>query len=145
MYKPDPRLPPDQQMLPTHAKKMQQELWEKEGKTPTAYDREFAPLAVRSDESAPDVSSPEQEQTSAAPEDNTLTAEPTASWPLQSPRSPELVRPGTSGTNYSTMPKVQTAPPITMPTPQRVQPALSPPPPKEDEKVEKGCGCCIVM
>lgn len=145
MYKPDPRLPPDQQMLPTHAKKMQQELWEKEGKTPTAYDREFAPLAVRSDESIPDVSSPEQEQTSAAPEDNTLTAEPTPSWPLQSPRSPEPVRPGTSGTNYSTMPKVQTAPPIAMPTPQRVQPALSSPPPQEDDKVEKGCGFCIVM
>ena len=28
MYKPDPRLPPDQQMLPTHAKRLQQEQWE---------------------------------------------------------------------------------------------------------------------
>ncbi|KAL9125835.1 MAG: hypothetical protein Q9217_005021 [Psora testacea] len=32
MYKPDPRLPPDQQILPTHAKRLQQEQWEKAGK-----------------------------------------------------------------------------------------------------------------
>jgi len=41
MYKPDPRLPPDQQMLPTHAKRMMQEQWEKDGKTGTAYDRDL--------------------------------------------------------------------------------------------------------
>ncbi|KAM3419197.1 hypothetical protein BST61_g5141 [Cercospora zeina] len=41
MYKPDPRLPPDQQMIPTHAKRMMQEQWEKEGKTGTIYDRDF--------------------------------------------------------------------------------------------------------
>lgn len=41
MYKPDPRLPPDQQMLPTHAKRLQQEQWEKEGRVGTAYDRDF--------------------------------------------------------------------------------------------------------
>ena len=29
MYKPDPRLPPDQQLLPTHAKRLQEEQWEK--------------------------------------------------------------------------------------------------------------------
>lgn len=28
MYKPDPRLPPEQQLLPTHAKRLQQEQWE---------------------------------------------------------------------------------------------------------------------
>ncbi|KAL1999546.1 hypothetical protein VTN02DRAFT_4370 [Thermoascus thermophilus] len=50
MYKPDPRLPPDQQILPTHARRMQQEQWEKEGKTPDAYDREFAPISIRPDE-----------------------------------------------------------------------------------------------
>ena len=47
MYKPDPRLPPEQQMLPTHAKRMLQEQWEKEGRmsgTGTAYDRDFRPL-----------------------------------------------------------------------------------------------------
>ncbi|KAL8743467.1 MAG: hypothetical protein Q9190_004183 [Brigantiaea leucoxantha] len=32
MYKPDPRLPPDQQILPTHAKRLQQEQMERERK-----------------------------------------------------------------------------------------------------------------
>lgn len=140
MYKPDPRLPPDQQMLPTHAKKMQQEQWEKEGKTPTAYDREFAPLAVRPDE----PSTSEIKDEAAITDGNNLVAKSGSSWPLQPPRSPEPARPGTSGTNYSTMPKVQTAPQITLPTAQRVHEDF-PPPPHEDEKVEKGCGCCIVM
>lgn len=29
MYKPDPRLPPEEQLLPTHAKRLQQEQWER--------------------------------------------------------------------------------------------------------------------
>ncbi|EKG17127.1 hypothetical protein MPH_05699 [Macrophomina phaseolina MS6] len=41
MYKPDPRLPPEQQMLPTHAKRMAQEQWEKEGKVGNIYDKDF--------------------------------------------------------------------------------------------------------
>ncbi|KAF2156736.1 hypothetical protein K461DRAFT_289117 [Myriangium duriaei CBS 260.36] len=44
MYKPDPMLPPDQQILPTHAKKIMQEQWAKEGKTGDAYDRNFNQL-----------------------------------------------------------------------------------------------------
>lgn len=44
MYKPDPRLPPDQQMLPTVAKRLQQEAWEKEGKFGNAYDSSFRPM-----------------------------------------------------------------------------------------------------
>lgn len=143
MYKPDPRLPPDQQMLPTHAKKMQQEQWEKEGKTPTAYDREFAPLAVRPDEPV-SVPTTEMKNEAATTDGDNLAADSGSPWPLQPPRSPEPARPGTSGTNYSTMPKVQTAPQIALPPPQRVQQNM-PPSPQEDEKVEKGCGCCIVM
>ena len=45
MYKPDPRLPPDQQMLPTHAKRMMQEQWEKEGIAGTTYDRDLRPIS----------------------------------------------------------------------------------------------------
>ncbi|OKL60570.1 hypothetical protein UA08_04128 [Talaromyces atroroseus] len=145
MYKPDPRLPPDQQLLPTHAKRMQQEQWEKEGKTPTAYDREFAPLAVRpDDELVPVPSETEKKDTSDTRNTDFLPSGSPSTWPLQPPKSPEPVRPGTSGTNYSTMPKVQTTPPIVLPSPQRLQASI-PPPPEEPEKVEKGCGCCIVM
>ncbi|KAF6237069.1 hypothetical protein HO173_004536 [Letharia columbiana] len=65
MYKPDPRLPPEEQLLPTHAKRLQQEQWERAQKEsqqrmreveaqqrkhhhqkPTAQlPREFSPLA----------------------------------------------------------------------------------------------------
>ncbi|TKX23496.1 hypothetical protein C1H76_4566 [Elsinoe australis] len=41
MYKPDPMLPPDQQILPTHAKKIMQEQWAREGKTGDTYDKNF--------------------------------------------------------------------------------------------------------
>jgi hypothetical protein len=143
MYKPDPRLPPEQQMLPTHAKRMQQEMWEKEGKTPSMYDREFGPLAVRPDEQ-PRVHSPVKVE-SESPSQETRSDTPTESpaWPLRSLRSPELTnRPGTSGTNYSTMPKVQNTPPIGISMPQKVQQLPVAP---EPEKEDKGCGCCIVM
>lgn len=145
MYKPDPRLPPDQQILPTHAKRLQQKQWEEEGKTPSAYDREFAPLAVRPDELPRPVTEPDREEPEVQAEDSTAadsTGQPPA-WPLKSPKSPEPPRPGTSGTNYSTMPKLQNTPPLGFSVSQVVQPRM--PPPEEPEKVEKGCGCCIVM
>lgn len=141
MYKPDPRLPPDQQILPTHAKKMQQEQWAREGKTPTAYDREFAPLAIRPDDPPPPPAESEKPTPSLPVESHEFTP----AWPLQSSRSPEPGRPGTSGTNYSTMPKLQTPPPAVLSVSQKMQPNFPPPPPEEPEKVEKGCGCCVVM
>ena len=49
MYKPDPRLPPDQQIIPTHAKRQQQAQWSEAGAIPTTYDREFSPLAVQTE------------------------------------------------------------------------------------------------
>lgn len=129
MYKPDPRLPPDQQMLPTLAKKMQQEQWEKEGRTPTAYDRDFAPLAVH-----PNDIPPVLPKTEAPPEP-----------PVEEkPKTPEPVppRPNTS-TGYSTMPKVQDTPLMGLtPNPNWNPPVVSA---QEPPKKEKGCGCCIVM
>ncbi|KAJ5679022.1 hypothetical protein N7462_007266 [Penicillium macrosclerotiorum] len=127
MYKPDPRLPPDQQMLPTLAKKMQQEQWEKEGRTPTTYDRDFAPLAVHPDDVPPvPPKVVEQEKVEEPPK----------------AKSPEPPRPNTS-TGYSTMPKVQDTPPMGLtPNPNWNPPVVSAP---EQPKKEKGCGCCIVM
>ncbi|KAJ5172089.1 hypothetical protein N7492_004682 [Penicillium capsulatum] len=128
MYKPDPRLPPDQQMLPTLAKKMQQEQWEKEGRTPTAYDRDFAPLAVHPNDTPP-----------VPPKgDEPLQVEE----PPKPPKSPEPPRPNTS-TGYSTMPKVQDTPPLGLtPNPNWNPPVVSA---QEKPPKEKGCGCCIVM
>ncbi|KAL2014770.1 hypothetical protein VTN00DRAFT_2295 [Thermoascus crustaceus] len=165
MYKPDPRLPPDQQILPTHARRMQQEQWEKEGKTPDAYDREFAPISIRPDEpprvnnnnnddytSNDDSSSPEPENEEKAQEQE--PEKDSSAWPLQAPKEPEPVtrRPSTNGTTsgYSTMPKVQNTPPIGVaPSPKLSQQPTSTQEPSEKDKKkaekEKGCTCCIVM
>ncbi|KAL4952977.1 hypothetical protein BDW69DRAFT_12991 [Aspergillus filifer] len=142
MYKPDPRLPPDQQMLPTHARKLQQEQWAKEGKTPTTYDREFAPLAI-----APDPPRPEDKVVEEAEKGPEPEIPPKTEGLGLLPKSPEPgTRPGTS-TGYSPMPKVQDTPPTGL-TPRFNSSTVvtaQGPPPNEEEKVEKGCGCCIVM
>lgn len=145
MYKPDPRLPPDQQMLPTHAKKMQQEQWAKEGRTPTTYDREFAPLAIGPDSRPPVQPKPEKtddpmevEQEKPLPPQS---PPPVAAPPIASPRPSEPnTRPGTS-TGYSPMPRVQEPPSASL-TPRWSPPVVSAP---EPPKKEKSCGCCIVM
>ncbi|KAL7266925.1 hypothetical protein RUND412_010509 [Rhizina undulata] len=49
-YKPDPSLPPDQQIIPTVAKRLQQEQWERDGVYASVYDKELRPLKVLGDE-----------------------------------------------------------------------------------------------
>ncbi|KAF9885484.1 hypothetical protein FE257_012811 [Aspergillus nanangensis] len=139
MYKPDPRLPPDQQILPTHARKMQQEQWAKEGRTPTTYDREFAPLVIGPD-AAPRVEpkdeKKEEEVIEEKPQLARLPSRPSSSHKANEPST----RPGTS-TGYSPMPRVQDPPPTAL-TPKWSPPMVSA---AEPPKKEKGCGCCIVM
>jgi hypothetical protein len=143
-YRPDPRLPPDQQLLPTVARRLQQEKWEREGKFGNIYDREFRPLT---DEGY--LPSPETTGKSAEKE-----AERLEEWPLKpdarsaTPNS----HPGRTG-SYSTIPKIQEKPlvsPLASPRGQLLQrqdsptvPARMPEPPEEEQK--KGCGCCVVM
>ncbi len=140
MYKPDPRLPPEQQLLPTVAKRLQQEQWEREGKFGNTYDTSFRPL---NDEEFPTpepvVQNTEIETKQADGHDS--------EWPLRNPKSPTLSsgRPGTAGGTggYSTMPKITGMPQVTVPLPSpkpplRVQELL-------EEKQKGGCGCCVVM
>lgn len=135
MYKPDPRLPPDQQMLPTLARKMQQEQWEKEGRAPTTYDRNFAPLAVHPDDAPPVPQKTEEPAANEKPEEK-------VEEPPRPIKSPEPPRPNTS-TGYSTMPKVQDTPPMGLtPNPNWNPPVVTA---REPPKTDKGCGCCIVM
>ncbi|KAH6667839.1 hypothetical protein B0J14DRAFT_173247 [Halenospora varia] len=146
MYKPDPRLPPDQQLLPTVAKRLQQEQWEKEGKFGSLYDTSFRPL---SDEGFPTPILPPEEETK--PEDKSLDPQ----WPLRAPKSPALStgRPGTAGgasprtESYSVMPKLSPKP---TGIPQGVGPLPSPKPPVRvqepaEDSTKGGCGCCVVM
>ena len=143
-YKPDPRLPPDQQLLPTVAKRLQQEKWEQEGKFGNIYDKEFRPLNEES------FSKPPAPTLETAKEGEERQDE----WPLRGEAaSPTLSRPGTS--SYSTMPKIQdsaTKSPLASPKPaqpnemQPTEVTRVPEPPEEpDEKAKGGCGCCVIM
>ncbi|MCJ1368236.1 hypothetical protein MMC16_007378 [Acarospora aff. strigata] len=146
MYKPDPRLPPEQQLLPTHAKRLQQEQWEKEGKYGSTFDKEFAPLAIHTHNGLqPALPLPDDPQVKQKEEEST-------SWPLNTPLSPILSnsRPGTPGTEhgrYSTIPRLQsTPPPGSVTSPKKVQQPTRMHDVMEDEGKKKGgCGCCIVM
>lgn len=165
MYKPDPRLPPDQQMLPTHAKRLAQEQWEKEGKTGSVYDKEFR-LLNATELSPPEPRSPTKESTFSVNGDMRSEKEKpphltvnskwplSASPPLGSPRSiASSQRPGTSGTEhggYSTMPKIPNSSPQQQMAPQS-NPARPSQPirlqeQEEEVKEKQGlCGCCVVM
>jgi hypothetical protein len=137
MYKPDPRLPPDQQLLPTVAKRLQQEQWEKEGKFGNVYDTSFRPLSDEGFHVPPEPP--------AQPEEQQSEEEHPSEWPLRAPKSPALSsgRPGTSG-GYSTMPKISGSA-------QGVGPLPSPKPPirmqepLENEKQKEGGCCCVMM
>ncbi|KAH7032871.1 uncharacterized protein B0I36DRAFT_348024 [Microdochium trichocladiopsis] len=149
-YKPDPRLPPDQQLLPTVAKRLQQEKWESEGKFGNVYDTDFRPLNEHELLKPPELQKPK-----VAPEEPEQNPE----WPLRGEaKSPTIgSRPGTS--SYSTMPKIQDKPQVSpMPSPRIGAPPIQPQPQptaeqrpeplevaEEKKKKEAGCGCCIVM
>jgi hypothetical protein len=151
MYKPDPRLPPDQQLLPTVAKRLAQEQWEKEGKFGNIYDTSFRPL---NDAELPQKHIPPPIMLEPYP--NSID-QPSAEWPLKAPKSPALStgRPGTAGRteSYSVMPKVVPSPHLGstphMGVPQGVGPLPSPKPPTQSQVPEKkekgGCGCCVIM
>ncbi|KAG5919952.1 hypothetical protein E4U42_006379 [Claviceps africana] len=148
-YKPDPRLPPDQQLLPTVAKRLRQEQWEKEGKFGNVYDKDFRPL---NDHSFPRAGEREER---VDQQENHGQAQ-TGDWPLKADaaKSPKQ-------SSYSTMPKISDRPnvgpmaPMTSPkTPcQTPAPATATeshdaePATQSEPKAETkdGCGCCAVM
>lgn len=139
MYKPDPRLPPDQQLLPTVAKRLQQEQWEKEGKFGTAYDTSFRPINDEQFLQQPDTTQQTIEVEQEKDEGN-------GEWPLRGPKSPTTStgRPGTAG-GYSTMPKIVspgTPQGVSLPSPGSAPIRMQLPP---EETKKGGCGCCVVM
>ena len=157
MFKPDPMLPPEQQLLPTYAKRLQQEQWEKEGRSGAAFDKNFNPIAIQQDRDRPAPSSQEEipppksegERGRDAPEVPT-------SWPLTSPQESNSPKTPTSEhAGYRTIPRVHSTPSITGAQSPRLQPPRThsniqkplelEPLKMEDNKKERGCGCCIVM
>lgn len=161
MYKPDPRLPPDQQIIPTHARRQQQVQWDEEGAIPNTYDRNFSPLAIHSPNGLVNPHSP---NLPSSPSPNPGRTQDLNAWPLKtvpSVRNSVNGRPGTGGSSnagYSTMPRVQSPAIIQSPRMGSISSTPGQPPPSSrmqvqrlghndiDEKVkDKGCGCCVVM
>lgn len=161
-YKPDPRLPPDQQLLPTVARRLAQERFEQEGKFGSVYDKEFRPLT---DEGF--LQPPQGASSSGDNIVNHVVETNLNEWPLKSPEPKSPASVGRSST-YSTMPKIQDKIPSQqspLPSPRPPQNPIAPPtqPPQSLEvtrvpdvekaeevngkngKKKEGCGCCIVM
>lgn len=170
-YRPDPRLPPDQQIIPTVAKRLMQEKWEQEGKFGDAYDKDFRPLndnvlPVFRENSAPLEEAAKQE--TPVEEDMQIHDAPgqTDEWPLkaEAPKSPPQARLGSS---YSTMPKISDIQPPKSPLPGQ-RPPMTPqgtqgtaqsqsqlsekaqstqriPDVPDDQDQKGGCGCCVIM
>jgi hypothetical protein len=151
-YRPDPRLPPEQQLLPTVARRLQQEKWEREGKFGNVYDKEFRPLTDEGFLKPPEP----VDRNAAGGEEPTEEEKADSEWPLKADlrKSPSL-RQGRAG-SYSTMPKVKDPLPSPLPSPMNPGQQLTqvpsivrvpdaPEPSKDEGKKDAGCGCCIVM
>ncbi len=145
MFKPDPRLPPEQQLLPTHAKKLQEEQQhrEKERKSESEARKNFQPLAVHTHSG---LQPPSPARSLRDQGEKGKETEP--AWPLKVvPKSPrENGSPGGVGSSpnagYSTIPRLRGTPqqsraPSPKPMPQAME--------VQDPPQEKSCGCCIVM
>lgn len=159
MYKPDPRLPPDQQLLPTIAKRLQQEREASSGSNSISpLGGSIGPLEMRTQL----ASSPSPVGTLDKDEKGSLSPEP--GWPLKASPTKENGSPGGGGTDhggYSTIPKVQSAPtPPIGPAPspktgqrQQQQQQQQPQATQAKDNAEKekakrkegGCACCVVM
>lgn len=161
MYKPDPRLPPDEQIIPTHARRQLQAQWDEDGAIPRTYDRNFSPLEIHSPNGLVNPHSP---NLPSSPSPNPGKTQDSNTWPLKSVpsvRNSVNGRPGTGGSSnagYSTMPRVQSPAIIQSPRMGSISSTPGQPPQSSrlqvqrlehndmDEKVkDKGCGCCVVM
>ncbi|MCJ1457330.1 hypothetical protein MMC28_007698 [Mycoblastus sanguinarius] len=163
MYKPDPRLPQDQQLLPTHAKRLQQEQWDKarreseqrralERKPSPQLPREFSPLAEHTVNGL---------QPSSRDTDEKELQERGSQWPLTVATPGAKSNDGLSGAEgrnnagYSPIPKVKGPSGSPIPSPKPVDPFERERMAREGDVgkggqgntkgKEKGCGCCIIM
>ncbi|KAL9614715.1 MAG: hypothetical protein Q9167_000844 [Letrouitia subvulpina] len=175
MFKPDPRLPPDQQILPTHAKRLQQEQMEREAKARGTPSQQVPIVVDTSDGLQPpppshlitdDAShSPEEPQrqtlqhdVKTQPNESELvtpwtTATNYKQWPLTEKQSSPGKGFGGNNINENSPTESQHAGYSTIPKVQNTPPlgiAGSPKPmvqaPPREQPKEKGCSrCCVIM
>lgn len=157
MYKPDPRLPPDQQIIPTHAKRIQQEQWENEGRVGSMYDKEFRLLNTEE--------FPEKRSSTGLPPIDLEKAQQDQTWPLPSPDKPTMEpldttakSPSNEQGKFKLTPTIPQSPQFPRAPSRAHEPKMAPPiapmppkdsirlpePPPEPAKEKKSC-CCIVM
>jgi hypothetical protein len=155
MYKPDPRLPPEEQMLPTHAKRLAQGADIKN--IVDTHDGTYSPVY---DPHQPTLQQPtfeQQERLSARSGSPTKSAKSQdgSPWPLtgDATNEPTSPRPGTSG-GYRITPTIATTRPTLQKTHTSEKDGTTPhnPTPRvpdfdkdEDEPPKKGCMGCVVM
>lgn len=87
-YTPDPKLPPDQQIIPTVARRLQQEQWEKEGVFATVYDTKLRPLKVQDPEELRKEKEEAKEKEANQAEQSVSLANGRDEWPQQQPQKP---------------------------------------------------------
>ncbi|KAF2029313.1 hypothetical protein EK21DRAFT_67998 [Setomelanomma holmii] len=153
MYKPDPRLPPDQQIIPTHAKRMQREQWENEGRVASMYDKDFQMLNTEEFQ--------DKRNSQLQPLDFEK-AQANETWPLPSPTKQDAseekadTNPAKSSANeqggYKLTPTIPQTQSPRVPSPKLAPPIVPAgdsqpkttrvPEPVDDAKEKKSC-CCI--
>jgi len=158
MYKPDPRLPPDQQIIPTHAKRMQREQWENEGRVASLYDKDFQML------NTDEFQDKRLSQLSQLQPNDLEKAQENETWPLPSPTKQPSLEKVDSNVNKSppqptdpggykltpTIPQSSRAPSPKLAPPIASADASPPktttrlPEPVEEAKEKKGCGCIVM-
>ena len=94
MYKPDPRLPPEEQLLPTHAKRLQQEQWERAQKESQQRIRELEAQQRKHSQARPPAQPPREftplaehtvnglQPSSRDADEKTLQERSASEWPL---------------------------------------------------------------
>jgi hypothetical protein len=149
MYKPDPHLPQDQQIIPTHAKRLMQEQQQREDPGRDQRERQKmqqAAAKTRSEQNHPLPQPPNDYHEEQTVEEISEKAPARESPPAAIPhgeRYEPMKSPGSEHGGYRTMPKVNsptTASQATrMPQPIYFQEAA------EEAPQKKGCACCVVM
>ncbi|KZF22137.1 hypothetical protein L228DRAFT_268627 [Xylona heveae TC161] len=159
MYKPDPRLPPDQQIIPTHAKRLHQEQLAREAAEAEQKEKQTATRGPKKN-SQEKVATPQREMSEF--QKTPQSSQPAGEPPADLPEKPAAVRPAPSRSasstpgarpttsasernQYTVMPAIQrkiTPPQVSTRQTTRLHPIDSP----EPRKQKGGCGgCCIVM